>query len=539
METCLRRKYYLNSQETYKSKVMKRFPVLILALMMVLPSVAQEKKIPTRGSEDVENFMSPEYWQIWNDEEQARIDRDIDLYRKADGTFNVGKIKKGTQVKVEQVKSEFVFGASAFNWNQLGNKKWNARYRELFGTLFNRATVPFYWKNFERKPGSPRYEATQIDTEYWWSIAANPMMQPHWRRPSVDQIVDWCDDKGIMVHGHPLVWGNRKWHYPEWLQFEGIPDNERAALDSLDIFCFGSNAKAVPSYKDMTPEQIAAIVPTYIANQEFYNNRRVKDIMAHYAGRIDSWDVVNESAADFGKGVQNPELPMCKSRYGIMHSDYTFKAFKVAEQANTWGSLLNINDYAINDTYIAQVDDLLKRGAKINVIGSQMHLFDPQQCLDIAAGKHLNPESRLVDPDTIRPYFEKLGQFGIPTCLSEITITSAGDGVKGEMIQAIISRNLYRMWFSLPSMMGITWWNIVDNCGAPGEPNISGLFKRDMTPKMAYFALDQLINNEWKTSVELQPDRKGNVAWRGFKGTYKITWVTPAGEEVTKEFVLK
>ena len=169
---------------------MKRLSVFTLALAMILPVTAQEKKIPTRGSEDVENFMSPEYWNIWNDEEQARIDKDIDLYRKADGTFKVGKIKKGTQVRVEQVKSEFIFGASSFNWNQLGKKAYNARYRELFGTLFNRATVPFYWKCFERKPGSPRYSVTRVDTEHWWSVASNPMMQPHWRRPPVDQIVE-------------------------------------------------------------------------------------------------------------------------------------------------------------------------------------------------------------------------------------------------------------------------------------------------------------------------------------------------------------
>ena len=89
---------------------MKRLTLFVFALMLVVPSVAQQKKIPTRASEDVENFMSKEYWQIWNDKEQERIDKDIDLYRKADGSFQVGKIKKGTLVKVEQVKSEFVFG---------------------------------------------------------------------------------------------------------------------------------------------------------------------------------------------------------------------------------------------------------------------------------------------------------------------------------------------------------------------------------------------------------------------------------------------
>lgn len=121
--------------------------------------------------------------------------------------------------------------------------------------------------------------------------------------------------------------------------------------------------------------------------------------------------------------------------------------------------------------------------------------------------------------------------------LSEITITSAGEGARGEMIQAIITRNLYRLWFSLPSMMGITWWNIVDDCGFAGEPNISGLFKRDMSPKTAYYALDQLINHEWRTCLELSPS-KGVISWRGFKGTYRISWTDSRGKEHVQTLVL-
>ena len=518
---------------------MKRLITPLFTLLLASTVSAQEVRIPSRGSEDTDNVMSPEYWNIWSDEEQDRIDKDIDRYRKADAIFNIGKIKKGTTVKVEQTESEFVFGASAFNWNQLGTKEANARYRELFGGLFNRATVPFYWKDFEPKPGSTRFEESVVDTEEWWNSRSKPWLEPHWRRPPTEPIVKWCQEHGVKTHGHPLIWGSRKWQYPRWMQSENVPENERRALDSLEILIFGSNAAHVPSYKSMSARELADQLPSYLKHQEEYSAQRIRDIMKYYEGRIDSWDVVNESAKDFGNGVQDPSLAMCKSRYGIIYPDYTYKSFKIAEQCNTWGSLLNINDYVVDDRYINQVGDLLRRGTKIDILGSQMHLFDPQQCLDIAAGKHLDSSVKLVEPSTVRPFFERLGSFGVPVCLSEITITSAGEGERGEMIQAIITRNLYRLWFSLPSMMGITWWNIVDNCGAAGEPNISGLFRRDMTPKKAYFALDQLLNHEWKTSLEVQPDRHGNISWRGFKGTYRISWTAPDGNEMTKEFILK
>lgn len=513
---------------------------LFINLWIILATVALpsgKPSIPTRGSEDVKGVMSPEYWKIWNDEEQARIDADIEANRKADAVFRTGRIRKGTTVKVEQLKSEFIFGCSAFNWNQLGSYEMNEAYRNLWGTLFNRATVPFYWSSFEPSPGNMRFREKYNDTEEYWNNAPNPKLQPNWRRPSTDTMVDWLNRHDVAVHGHPLVWGNIKWHTPRWLYHEGIPENERRGLDTLQVMTFSDVSLGLPD--SMSAEEIAEKFPVYLKNLEQASYRRIDTLMRHYAGKIQSWDVVNESARDFGIGAQDPSKPMCRSQYGFMFTDYTFRSVKRAEANNASGALLNINDYIVDDRYLRQVRDLLSRGAKIDILGSQMHLFKPQQCLDIAAGKHIDPKIRLTEPSVIRPFFEKLGAFGLPTCLSEITITSAGEGERGEMIQAIIARNLYRIWFSIPSMAAITWWNAVDDCGAAGEPTISGVCHRDMTPKTVYHALDQLINHEWRTNLELKPDGRGNISFRGFKGTYRISWTDAKGIGHSETFVLK
>ena len=94
------------------------------------------------------SVMSDKYWSIWNDEVQAKIDADIEKYRKADATVEVAA-PDGAEVKVEQVGHAFYFGAHIFNFNQLGKKEWNDRYKELYGTLFNSATVAFYWRTLE------------------------------------------------------------------------------------------------------------------------------------------------------------------------------------------------------------------------------------------------------------------------------------------------------------------------------------------------------------------------------------------------------
>lgn len=87
--------------------------------------------------------------------------------------------------------------------------------------------------------------------------------------------------------------------------------------------------------------------------------------------------------------------------------------------------------------------------------------------------------------------------------------------------------------------MGITWWNLVDGCGAPGEPAISGIFTRNMEPKPAFYALNKLINEEWKTNLTLKPDKQGIIEFRGFRGLYRLSWTDNSGAEKTSEFYLK
>ena len=71
----------------------------------------------------------------------------------------------------------------------------------------------------------------------------------------------------------------------------------------------------------------------------------------------------------------------------------------------------------------------------------------------------------------------------------------------------------------------------MDDCGAPGEPSVSGMFTRDMQPKPAYHTLNDLIHNEWKTKLVVKADSEGVVAFRGFRGQYRLTWNDAAGQE--------
>ncbi len=469
---------------------------------------------------DLQNrFMSAEYSNLWNSDLQAEIDANIEKNRKADGTFNLA-LPAGTKVAAKQMSHSFVFGAHLFNFNQLGTAERNAKYKELYGTLFNSATIPFYWQPFEPRPGEMRFETSEIDTEEFWNNCPDPQNQFHWRRPSTDQLVDFCEEKSIRCHGHPLVWGNQTWQYPHWI-WEQMP-KEYIVHFLTDIRCGANITKK-------SPEEIDKLLPGFIDYFVAALERRYEAIAKRYGERIHSYDICNESAWDFQNGAMIPGSRLCKSHYGIMPGDYTYLAFQLAKKYLPESALFNINDYNMNAAYREQVEDLVKRGCKIDIQGAQMHLFNPQLCLDIADGKPDAAQQPLNVIETMKRIYA-----GRPIHLSEITITAPNNDERGQAIQAVITRNLYRLWFSIEPMMGITWWNVVDDCGAPGEPSVSGLFSRNMEPKPAYFAMNDLINGEWKTQTSAEADAEGKISFRGFRGKYELTWQDACGKTQSK-----
>ena len=102
-----------------------------------------EYKYTGMSVEEQNRQMSEGYWNFWNSDVQSAIDRDIEANRKADAFFKPAGLPPGADVKVEQIKSEFIFGAHIFNFDQLGTDERNRRYKELYGSLFNSATIAY------------------------------------------------------------------------------------------------------------------------------------------------------------------------------------------------------------------------------------------------------------------------------------------------------------------------------------------------------------------------------------------------------------
>jgi endo-1,4-beta-xylanase len=182
----------------------------------------------------------------WRDEAKAReaavlktADEAIAKNRMSEASVIVrgsdGAPLAEAAVSARQERHDFLFGCNIAGWDQNGNMGKAIMYRKRFADLFNYATLCLYWPYFEKEKGAPDYAYA-------------------------DEIIAWCEEKGITVKGHPLLWVNEH-GLPPWT--EGIPEKE--VLE-----------------------------------------KRVTDLMTRYAGRIAFWEVVNEPANCPGIALAQP-----------------------------------------------------------------------------------------------------------------------------------------------------------------------------------------------------------------------------------------
>lgn len=115
----------------------------------------------------------------------------IEKIRKAPVKIQVinsaGKPATDMVVRIEQRRHAFLFGCNVFHLYVYQGIE-HQKYASQFSALFNYATLPFYWGEYEKEPGKTQ-------------------------RDEVLRMAEWCKAYGIETKGHPLVWHEG---YPSW-----------------------------------------------------------------------------------------------------------------------------------------------------------------------------------------------------------------------------------------------------------------------------------------------------------------------------------
>ena len=186
-----------------------------------------------------------------------------------------------------------------------------------------------------------------------------------------------------------------------------------------------------------------------------------------------------------------------------------------------------------------QIERALLKGARIDGIGMQFHMFHQGSAEDV-----VRKTRDFYDPMRLFDVMDTYAKLGKPLQITEITIPAYSEDPGDEETQAEILRTLYRIWFSHRAMKAIIYWNLPDGYAAFAEPGdfsggenlyYGGLCRFDMTPKPAYRVVRDLFGKEWRTNFER--DVGGQFSFRGFHGTYELE-ATANGRTVKQEFRL-
>ena len=248
-------------------------------------------------------------------------------------------------------------------------------------------------------------------------------------------------------------------------------------------------------WHEALPDWFAATVTKENARQILTDH--IKTVAGRYAGKLHSWDVVNEAIdtkSDRPDGLR--ESPW----FDLIGPDYIDIAFRTARQADST-ALLTYNDYGIEtDTpdqtkkralVLELVRGMKKRGVPIDAVGVQSHLgaTDPA------------PGVGLTD------FVHELRRMGLQVFITELDVNEKKlEGSESERDAAIarIYKDYVTMMVAEPNVTAVLTWGITDRftwLNGPkfsrpdGKPQRCLPFDADYQPAPAFFALRSALDS--------------------------------------------
>lgn len=294
----------------------------------------------------------------------------------------------------------------------------------------------------------------------------------------------------------------------------------RPAIDLCMEYC---------EQNDITPKAhflSSTLVPEWLhkyslAEQWKKLNERYRLCAERYSARIHGWEVTNELwHTEFMHKMYRDPLFMEKS------FDMAEKYFPHNELICNEGEYPFTDPFFFNrDRYYMQVERAKMKGARIDAIGFQYHLWCTPETEEDLIG-------RQCDPNRIFAVFDTFSEFNCPFQITEMTFPCHDHTSReAEALQAELLKNLYTIWFGTPQMEAAIYWNLVDGYAYGAQPGdfsagenklAGGLVRFDMTPKPALNVIKDLFTKQWRTETQIVSDERGFASFKGFYGNYAL-----------------
>jgi endo-1,4-beta-xylanase len=279
----------------------------------------------------------------------------------------------------------------------------------------------------------------------------------------VDQDYDWAHTRNMKFRGHALVWGERA---PKW--FADLP-SRAAAVDALE--------------------------------------KHVTETCRHFAGRMQSWDVVNEAILVSSGRPDKLRPQVFLDKIG---PDYLDIAFRAARDADPEARLV-YNDFGIEFSapdqldkrrvLLGLIDGFKKRGTPIDAVGLQSHL----SIADMAT----------FDDAGFSRFLDELAARGLEVMLTELDCIDKGapsDIAARDAAVAAAYKHYLDVALANRAVTVVINWGLSDrnswvvSGGDPLAKRDDGQrprplpFDTDLSPKPAYFAIAEALRRAPKRS---------------------------------------
>jgi endo-1,4-beta-xylanase len=315
-----------------------------------------------------------------------------------------------------------------------------------------------------------------------------------------DYVVNFAEARGLRVHGHTLIWALDS-AVPTWVKaYEGT---------------VGAREKAIQILTD-----------------------HITKVVSNYAGRIESWDVVNEAFDEDGNWVNCFWLR-------VIGTDYFRLAFQAAAAADPTCKLF-YNGYGQETGNTVMYDKIMEQKAILNAanipfhgVGFQMHTLLGSTIKDIG-----------FRTDRIRERFRLYAKAGFLIHLSELDVQTRFRSATYTPQLAKELADFYRDIFEAyqtvidePQRYGITMWSVSDRdnyINRSGVTQFPMLFDVDYNPKAAYYEVvnlsDPLPNSAliYQSFEEKDPIPSGSFNLSPTKGSSPADWTMVSSDSNAK-----
>jgi GH35 family endo-1,4-beta-xylanase len=375
-----------------------------------------------------------------------------------------------TVVNVAQLRHGFPFGfpIELARFREPGDLEWfTARMAEHFSIAVIESDAK--WARVEPSEGERDFSRADADT-------------------------DWALENGFTVKGHTLLWG-----IPMPLSGAALPRWAEEKYPATDL-------------SEAEQTELRGILKAFI-----------QDSVRHHAGRLDWWDVTNES--------MQPLAQWFNDRLG---PDIVNDAFRWAREADPDVKLI-FNEWIVEvftgfpSPTAAEVRDrvlqLLADGVPIDALGQQAH-FAPTVAF-------VDPEFDISGRTRIDEYataLDLLAETGLPIHLTETNFIAPED----PELRAAQAEALMRLWWGHPAVAMIVFWGPWNKVAGRDEFDV-GFWDEERNVTRHGEAVFSLLNDRWRTRESLMPDGNGRMMLDATYGDY-VAWWTVDGVTHRAEF---